>query len=74
MQSTFLRELAAQEPELLPRKKRRGLEELRWIVERYHGEALHASVSPSPERLEDAYGRGLAQCLIATGEPVHECY
>ena len=39
-QNEFLRKLRACEPELLPRKKRRALEELRWIVERYRGEAI----------------------------------
>jgi hypothetical protein len=36
----FLRELARRESELLPRKKRRALEELRWVVERYRAEAI----------------------------------
>jgi hypothetical protein len=34
-QNAFLRELARREPELLPRKKRRALEELQWVVGRY---------------------------------------
>jgi hypothetical protein len=45
----FLRELARRESDLLPRKKRRALEELRWVVERYRGEAIAAS---EDERLE----------------------
>jgi hypothetical protein len=39
-QNDFLRQLAGREPELLPRKKRRALEELRWTIERYRSEAV----------------------------------
>ena len=39
-QSAFLRELTRREPELLPRKKRRALEELEWVVGRYRARAL----------------------------------
>jgi hypothetical protein len=38
-QGAFLRQLARREPELLPRKKRRALEELEWVVGRYRGRA-----------------------------------
>ena len=50
-QDEFLHELARREPELLPRKKRRALEELRWVVERYRSDAVAAS---DDERLEVA--------------------
>jgi hypothetical protein len=36
----FLRELARAESELLPRKKRGALEELRWVMERYQASAI----------------------------------
>jgi hypothetical protein len=39
-QNAFLRELARREPELLPRKKRRALEELEWVVGRYRARAV----------------------------------
>jgi hypothetical protein len=39
-QNDFLRVLAGCEPELLPRRKRRALEELKWIGERYRSEAV----------------------------------
>ena len=39
-QNAFLRELSVREPELLPRKKRRALEELRWTTERYRSAAI----------------------------------
>jgi hypothetical protein len=39
-QNVFLRALASREPELLPRKKRRALEELQWVVGRYRTAAI----------------------------------